>query len=164
MTTQNGEVLMGDGRGGAPDHAEARQVAVLKPLPGQPWTSPMVLLRLTEALGQGGVLQRLAVRGLRPEGFGAGVDVVRDFWEAYGRSDERERPIVPSAEEIDRSEEAIRWLLWLEDPARRLVAAKLRGVKERRLENQFYVSRETLRKRFKLAIALIVGRLNGAPV
>jgi len=133
----------------------------LAPRDGEPWTPAIVRARLEEALGRGGVLHRLEMRGTRPAPvMSSQLQVVRSAVEAYGYDASINVRVLPTADEIDRTTQVLEWLLWLATPARQLVAARAMGVKWRRLERQFFASDRTLQKRYKLAIVVIVGRLN----
>ena len=88
-------------------------------------------------------------------------DVVRQVSDAYGYQDTHMARSVPPPGAIDRMEEVIRWLLWLEDGDgdRKLVWARAEQITWRQLEDADGRSRETLRKIHDKALAVIVGRL-----
>lgn len=77
------------------------------------WTGAEVSVRLYEAVN---TLQRLPMpRGGMPAVSRSGhPDVVRDAVEAYGYELARTRPAAPSPRAIERMEEALGWLLWVE--------------------------------------------------
>ena len=86
-------------------------------------------------------------------------DVVRQVSDAYGYQDTHMARSVPAPGAIDSMEEVIRWLLWLEDGDRKLVWLRAERVTWRQLEDTDGRSRETLRKMYDKALAVIVGRL-----
>ena len=86
-------------------------------------------------------------------------DVVRPASDAYGYQDTHMARSVPTPGDIDSMEEVIRWLLWLEDGDRKLVWLRAERVTWRQLEDADGRSRETLRKMYDKALAVIVGRL-----
>lgn len=76
----------------------------------QHWTASLVEERLAEAAD---VLRRLPEE--RVQGyFSTWPAFLRDVREAYGWQQARMRPIPPSPGAIDRMDEAMRWLRWLE--------------------------------------------------
>jgi hypothetical protein len=88
-------------------------------------TAEEVVARLTEAAY---TMRALSVRGVKPAGYGNGwPDVVRDFAEAYGYTDEPIRMHQPNAAQVTLMEEAMAWLRFIpQDQAvlRRIVWAR----------------------------------------
>lgn len=86
-------------------------------------------------------------------------EVVRQASEAYGYHAAKTVRIMPDPAAIDRMEEALRWLLWLDNGNQRLVWARAEKITWRQLETADGRSRETLRKAHDAALAVIIGRL-----
>ena len=87
-------------------------------------------------------------------------DVVRQVSDAYGYQDTHMARSVPAPGAIDSMEEVLRWLLWVEDDGdRRLLWMRAEQITWRQLEDMDGRSRETLRKMYDKALAVIVGRL-----
>ena len=86
-------------------------------------------------------------------------DAVRSAFDAYGYTPTRELRAAPDPGAIDRMEEVLRWLLWMEDGDRKLVWLRAEKKTWRELETADGRSRETLRKVHDKALAVIVGRL-----
>lgn len=60
---------------------------------------------------------------------------------------------------IDRMEEVLGWLLWLENGVQRLVWARASGITWRQLETRDGRCRDTLRKIHDKALARIIARM-----
>ena len=86
-------------------------------------------------------------------------DVVRSAFDSYPDEKTKTRDAVPDPAAIDRMEEVLRWLLWMEDGERKLVWLRAERITWRQLETRDGRSRETLRKLYDKALAVIVGRL-----
>lgn len=86
-------------------------------------------------------------------------DVVRLASDAYGYQDTHVARSSPQPQAIDRMEEVLGWLLWLENGSQRLVWARAERLTWRQLETNDGRSRETLRKVYDKALAVIVGRM-----
>lgn len=86
-------------------------------------------------------------------------DVVRAASEAYGYDKTHTARSAPSPGAIDRMEEVLGWLLWLDNGYQKLVWARAERITWRQLETADGRSRETLRKEHDAALAVIVERL-----
>lgn len=124
--------------------------------PGSIWTTAAVIARLERVA--------LFMRHEAPERPSdrttMQIDVVRNRWEAYGREQARLSRVLPSSQEVDAIDEALRWLFWLEPDDRTLVWARASHVKWRHLVARLGLTERGLRKRHRRAILLIVLRLN----
>ena len=80
-----------------------------------------------------------------------------DPWGLYGLR--QPRLANPSPAKIDRMDEVLGWLLWLDGQARRLVWARACRIKWRYLERARKLSRQTLTKQHDEALAIILLRL-----
>ena len=90
-------------------------------------------------------------------------DVVRQASDAYGYQDTHMARSVPAPGAIDRMEEVLGWLLWLENGDQRLVWARASRLTWRQLETNDGRSRETLRKVYDKALGVIVAQLAEKP-
>lgn len=86
-------------------------------------------------------------------------DVVRHASDAYGYHEPDLPAEVLDRAAIDRMEEVLGWLLWLENGSQRLVWARASKLTWRQLETADGRSRETLRKEHDKALAVIVEHL-----
>ena len=87
-------------------------------------------------------------------------DVVRSALDSYPDEKTKTTRAAPDGAAIDRMEEVLRWLLWMEDDDhRKLVWARAERITWRQLETNDGRSRETLRKLYDKALAVIVGKL-----
>lgn len=91
-------------------------------------------------------------------------EVVTATVEAYGRERVRMRPPAPAPDAIRRLDEALGWLLWLDEDARRLVWARACGVTWRRLQERDGRCHVTLGRAVKTALSVIAARLNAVVV
>lgn len=131
-----------------------RPVAVL---PRSVWSSDVVRARLAQAA----VTLRFAAGDWPSQRTTWWPDVVRSFFESYGRDQARASSSRPSPRAIDECDEALAWLLKLEDQAaRQLVWGRACGIKWRRLVERFGLSERTLRERHRQLILGLVLALN----
>jgi hypothetical protein len=99
-------------------------------------------------------------KGSRPAQLRAGwPDVVREAADAYGYTATRNRPALPSPLELDRMDEALRWLLWVEGTERTVLFARACGVTWRALQEKLDTSYPTLAKIHGRGLTLIAARL-----
>ena len=115
----------------------------------QRWDNEAVAKRLEEAAD---VLARLPderVRGLY------------DLWpRLLGEPCGSARPAAAAPEAIDRMDEALGWLLWLEPGERQLVWLRAEGVPWKRITHRLGVGRTTAWQRWTTALRKIAVRLN----
>ena len=123
----------------------------------QVWTPNRVEARLEEAATTLRRLPSVKMQGY----FSAWPPIVHDFWEAFGRHGAQARPDPPSPAAIDRMDESMLWLRWLEPDETRLVWLRAEGVRWKLICSQFGVGRTTAWHRWSVALAKIAGRLNG---
>jgi Domain of unknown function (DUF6362) len=94
------------------------------------WTPDLVAARLAEAAD---VLARLPAESAR--GF-------YDLWpKLVGEPSRRARPAEAAPEAIDRMDEAIGWLMWLEPEERRLVWLRAEGLPWKRITHRLRIGR-----------------------
>jgi hypothetical protein len=118
-------------------------------LAGQHWDNQAVAERLEEAVD---VLARL------PE---ARIHGVYDLWpKLVGEPCRHARPAAAAPEAIDRMEQALSWLLWLEPEERRLVWLRAEGVPWKRITRRLGIGRTTAWQRWSTALLKIAVRLN----
>jgi hypothetical protein len=128
-----------------------RQVAVEDcRVVGRPWTPAVVADRLVEAAD---VLARL------PEGR---VREVYDLWPriVMEPSGSRTRPAAAAPAAIDRMDEALRWLCWLDHEERLLVWLRAEGLPWKRITSRLGIGRTTAWQRWAMALLKIASRLN----
>ena len=122
------------------------------------WTATMVGGRLAEAAD---TLRRLP--SAKVQGYvSAWPQVVRDFWEGFGWNEVEVRLGPPSPGAIDRMDETLCWLRWLERDEIRLVWLRAEGVRWKLICMRFGVGRTTAWYRWQGALSKIAARLNGA--
>jgi Domain of unknown function (DUF6362) len=115
------------------------------------WDPEAVASRLEEAVD---VLARLPdqrVRGLY------------DLWpKLVGQPGRHSRLAAAAPEAIDRMDEALGWLMWLEPEERRLVWLRAEGVPWKRITHWLGIGRTTAWQRWTTALLKIAVRLNAA--
>ena len=134
-------------QGGMPaDVSTARTTAIAGPR----WTPNHVAERLAEAAE---VLDRL------PEGRSLGP---YSLWPLLpdGGDAPRTRPAAPSPEAIDRMDEALSWLLWLDGAERQLVWLRAEGLPWKWITRRLGIGRTTAWQRWTMALLKITVRLN----
>jgi hypothetical protein len=118
---------------------------------GPRWDQKAVVGRLEEAVD---VLARLPdeqVRGLY------------DLWpKLIGAPGRPTRPAAAVPEAIDRMDEALGWLMWLEPDERQLVWLRAEGLPWKRITHRLAIGRTTAWQRWTLALLKIATRLNAA--
>jgi Domain of unknown function (DUF6362) len=115
------------------------------------WTPLLVAERFPEAVE---VLARLPEE--RARGF-------YDLWpKVIGAPCVSARPAAPAPEAIDRMDEALSWLMWLEPEERQLVWLRAQGLPWKRITYRLGVGRTTAWRRWTMALLKIASRLNGA--
>jgi hypothetical protein len=123
-------------------------------MPERGWTPQAVAERLAEAAD---VLDRL------PEPRGRGF---YSLWpltpEVPDGDGARTRPAAPAPEGIDRMDEALVWLAWLEPEERHLVWLRAEGLPWKRITYRLGVGRTTAWQRWTMALLKIATRLNAA--
>ena len=120
-------------------------------LAAQRWTREAVAERVEEAVD---VLARL------PEERVCGL---YDLWpKLVGEPGRQPRPAAAAPEAIDRMDEALGWLLWLEPEERRLVWLRAEGVPWKRVAHWLGIGRTTAWQRWTAALLQIAVRLNAA--
>ena len=120
------------------------------------WTPTVVAERLEEAADTLRRLPAVRVQGY----FSTWPAVVRDFWEAFGWHDAEVRLGPPTPRAIDRMDETLQWLRWLEADETRLVWLRAEGVRWKLISARFGVGRTTAWYRWSGALAKIAAGLN----
>ena len=119
---------------------------------GPRWTPSLVAERLAQAAD---VLNRLPEPRMR--GFYSLLPLLPDGPAGDGA---RTRPAAPPPEAIDRMDEALRWLGWLEPEERRLVWLRSEGLPWKRITHRLGIGRTTAWQRWTTALLKISVRLN----
>ncbi|MBL8660602.1 MAG: helix-turn-helix domain-containing protein [Rhodospirillales bacterium] len=120
------------------------------------WTSKAVAERLEEAAATLRRLPPVRVRGF----YSAWPRIVGDVCEAVEPDEVHLGPPAPAA--IDRMDQALRWLHWLEPDETRLVWLRAEGVRWKVITSRFRTGRSTLWRRWTGALIKIAGALNRA--
>ena len=128
----------------------ARTPVVVGPL----WTPTLVAERLAEAAD---VLDRLPEPKVR--GFYSLLPLLPDVPAGDGA---RTKPAPPPPEAIDRMDEVLVWLTWLESEERRLVWLRAEGLPWKRVTHRLGIGRTTAWQRWTTALLKISIRLNAA--
>jgi hypothetical protein len=114
------------------------------------WTPLLVAERLAEAVD---VLARLPAER---------VGGLYDLWpRVVGAPCAGARPAAPAPEAIDRMDEALGWLCWLDPEERRLVWLRAEGLPWKRITYRLGIGRTTAWQRWTVALLKIATRLNG---
>jgi Domain of unknown function (DUF6362) len=120
------------------------------PTTDRSWTPLLVAERLAEAAD---VLARLPAER---------VGGLYDLWpRMVGAPCAGARPAAPAPEAIDRMDEALGWLCWLDPEERRLVWLRAEGLPWKRITYRLGIGRTTAWQRWTVALLKIATRLNG---
>lgn len=123
------------------------------------WTRTQVEERLEEAAA---VMKRLPP--VRVQGyFSAWPEVMHSFGDLVGQEPQLKLP-PPSARAIDRMDETMLWLRWLEPELGKLVWARAEGSPWKPICWRFGIARATAHRRWEYGLSVIVWRLNGRRV
>jgi Domain of unknown function (DUF6362) len=115
----------------------------------QRWTATLVADRVAEATDTLVRLPDERVRGLY------------DLWpKLIGAAGRQARPAAASPEAIDRMDEALGWLMWLEPEERQLVWLRAEGLPWKRITRRLGIGRTTAWQRWTTALLKIVVRLD----
>lgn len=121
------------------------------------WTAKMVEDRIEEAADTLRRLPEQKVQGF----FGTWPPVVRDFWEAFGWEEARIRRGPPQPGAIDRMDEVMIWLTWLEADDARIVWLRACRTPWKLITWRFGMSRTTAWRNWVAALLTIAARLEG---
>jgi len=122
----------------------------------QDWTPKLVEARLEEAADTLRRLPKVKVQGF----LSTWPPIIRDFWEAFGWHDVEVRPGPPAPKAIDRMDESLRWMRWLEPEEVRLVWLRAEGVRWKAIAHRFGMDRSTAWRHWTYALIKIASRLN----
>jgi hypothetical protein len=118
---------------------------------GQGWDQEAVARRLEEAVDVLARLPNEQVRGLH------------DLWpKLIGEPCRHACQAAAAPEAIDRMDEALAWLSWLDPEERRLVWSRAEGMPWKRITRRLGVSRTTAWQRWTIALLKIATRLNAS--
>ncbi|CUW37105.1 conserved protein of unknown function [Magnetospirillum sp. XM-1] len=120
------------------------------------WAPKMVAVYLEEAAETLRRLPRVKVQGYVT----AWPEIVRDYWDAFGRDEVQVRPGPPSAKAIDQMDVTLGWLRWLEIEESRLVWHRACGRPWKAIAHEFGCDRTTAWRRWTYALVTIAARLN----
>lgn len=121
-----------------------------------PWTTEQVALRLEEASATARRLPAVRVQGH----FNAWPAIVREAWETMAADDPPEQHFPPSPQAVERMLEVMRWMLWLNPPARHLVWLRAGGAPWPVVCRKMGLSRTTAWRHQHAALGIIVNYLN----
>ena len=113
------------------------------------WTPRRVAVRFEEAADVMARLPNERVPGL----YGLWPRIVSATMTSGG-------PAAPSPEAIDRMDEVLGWLCWLEPEERRLVWLRAEGLPWKRITHRLGIGRTTAWQRWTMALLKIASRLN----
>lgn len=121
------------------------------------WTAPLVEERLAEAAG---VLKRLPEEKVQGY-FSAWPDVVHNIHESFGWHDPVLRRPWPSPGSIDRMDETMQWLQWLEPDVARICWFRAAGERWKIICTRVGLQRTAVHQRYLFGHCVIAWRLNG---
>ncbi len=122
------------------------------------WTAKAVADRIEEAAQTLRRLPSVRVRGY----ISTWPPTIRDFWEAFGWNAVEVRPGPPAPDAIDRMDESLAWLHWLEPNEVRLVWLRAEGVRWKSISHRFGMDRSTAWRHWTYALIKIAAQLNGS--
>ena len=124
------------------------------------WTRELVEERLIEAAD---VMKRLP--NVRVAGFFSTWPAKRqEFSDLVGQEPVPMCRPAPARDAIDRTEQALPWLQWLEAEDAKLVWMRVEGIPWKAICARFGISRVTANRRWEYAMSLIAWRLNRRPL
>jgi len=124
------------------------------------WTREQVEERLIEAAD---VMKRLPE--VRVQGYFSLWPAIREsFADRVGAEPKRLKRPTPTREAIDRMDEALPWLQWLEAEDAKLVWARVQGTPWKAICWRFGISRVTACRRYAYGLSVIAWRLSGRRV
>jgi hypothetical protein len=119
------------------------------------WTHQKIIGRLEEAAG---TLRRLP--NDRLQGLKSNWPETIPTWGDYGSDEIRLRLGPPSPEAIDRMDETLEWLRWLDTEGRQMVWLRAERIPWKIIMRKFGRSRSTVTARWKEALSQLVAILN----
>jgi hypothetical protein len=90
--------------------------------------------------------------------------VVREYWESYGMAEVVLRRPPPSAAAIDRMDQALGWLRWLDPVDARIVWHRANGDRWKVVCWKVGMARSAVHQHWMYALCVIAWRLNGRNV
>lgn len=120
------------------------------------WTVEDVAARFAEATRTARRLPPVPVQGY----FNVWPTIIRQQWETLSHEAIPMRPVPPSPEAIERMEEAMRWVQWLEVEDRHLVWMRAKDVPWNRIARRFGCNRTTAWRRWQKALQVVSNRIN----
>ena len=121
------------------------------------WTLDLVAERFREAAETAHRLPPVRVQGY----FNVWPAIKREAQEIYTDPD-RVLRFPPTPEAIDRMEETLRWVLWLEEQQRHLVWMRAEEWEWKDIGRRFGCDRTTAWRRWRKALGIVADRLNRA--
>ncbi|MBB57543.1 MAG: DUF6362 family protein [Terasakiella sp.] len=121
------------------------------------WTAPLVEERLAEAAG---VLKRLPEEKVQGY-FSAWPDVVHNIHESFGWHDPVLRRPWPSPGSIDRMDETMQWLQWLEPDVAKICWFRAAGERWKTICTRVGLQRTAVHQRYLFGHCVIAWKLNG---
>jgi len=121
------------------------------------WTPLLVEEQLAEAAD---VLKRLP--NVTVQGYASTwPPYVREYWESYGVAEVTLRRPPPSAASIDRMDQALAWLRWLDAVDAKIIWLRANGDRWRMVCGTVGLSRAAAHRHWMFALCVIAWRLNG---
>lgn len=120
------------------------------------WTVDSVAERFVEAVDTGRRLPPVRIQGY----FNVWPIIVRQEWESFAVDERGDYTFPPTPAAIDRMLETMRWVQWLEQEQRRLVWMRAKQYEWLQIGKRFGYCRTTAWRHWKMAIQIIVVKLN----
>lgn len=128
-----------------------------------PWDRDAVQRRLRHAIKTAAKMPDRELRLVRGDGV-AWPEIVLEFADKVGRKAVNRRTVTrPAARDIADMDEALQWVLWIDNvEARTIVMARAAGADWRKIMRELSIGRTWAWMKFVAGLDLIVDRLNGA--
>lgn len=120
------------------------------------WTVDIVAERFAEAAETARRLPPVRVQDY----FNIWPAFARREWEALAAEEYDYRPLPPTPAAIERMQETMGWVQWLDEEQRHLVWMRARQYEWGRIGKRFGWSREAVRRKWQTALQGVVDRLN----
>jgi hypothetical protein len=124
------------------------------------WTIEDVAARFDEAARTAQRLPPVRVQGY----FSVWPAFRHDEWQTYAAGEYDDRPLPPSPKAVERMQETMRWVQWLDVEERHLVWMRAKGIEWKIVCRRFGCDRTTAWRHWRRALQVVAGRLNAVAV